>query len=356
MSFSTFSTVNSMIKIQNQKTKTVSSVNILTTTSTQIFAISNNGQSIIHIAADANKTVKISTDYGVTFTTRTSLPSTAGIMSYLKISNNGQYILTANFGGGSAGYEGAYISRDTGTSWSKAPNIPTGTSDNVTMLGMSSNGNYMHVLIQQSTNGGVWSSSNYGTSFTRSSSSSSNQMDGTVSADGKYISTVVYNATTLNVNNNYGDPNAWFTTNTGSTIGHIGSYTSGDGMVIYNSGNGDYRLWVTSGVTNTTTKIITGVWTQSGANMQSLLSLVALQNRICINNDGSAMYVLRSNNEIWVSTDKLLTQSKFTKLTSSTPSISTTSRIIASTNCKYILTSTNTSLYLTTQSDVVEII
>jgi hypothetical protein len=355
MAFSTFSTISSNVKKSSKAVKQ-NTKSILTTTSTQIFAISNNGQSIIHIAGDANKTVKVSIDYGDTFTTKTSLPSTAGTMSYLKISNNGQYILTANYGNGVSGSEGAWISKDTGGSWSKAPNIPTATNDNVTMVGISSNGRYMYVLIQQGNNGGVWSSNNYGDSFTRSSTMNSNQMDGTVSADGKYISTVIYGASTLSVNNNYGDPNAWFTTNTGFSISHIGSYTSGDGMVIYNSGNGDYRLWVTSGVTNTTTKIITGVWTQSGANMQSLLSLVALQNRICINNDGSAMYVLRSNNEIWVSTDKLSTQSKFTKLTSSTPSISTTSRIIASTNCKYILTSTNTSLYLTTQSDVVEII
>jgi hypothetical protein len=242
-----------------------------------------------------------------------------------------------------------YISKDGGVIWNlclfnNQSNVPAIWGD------MSDDGSYMYVLIQQNTSAGMWKSTDNGSTFTRVNSSASNNMDATVSPDGRYLSFLTYNSAYLMLSYDFGT--TWVqTSNSGLNFGGQGIYMSGDTFNIFSFGDNKFGLWNITQVWTSTN--YAGTWTSTPTDvMTSIGSISNDDRRMAINNDGTKFYVMKNNKEIWVSTDKLKTTNNFTKLTST--SITSTNKMVASRNCKYILTSTGTILYLTTQDDVVE--
>lgn len=360
MAFSTFSTINSMIKIKKNLKPMTSSILTSLTAATGIFAISRNGQSIVHVANDATRTVNVSTDYGLSFTKKNNYPK-LGIYSCLRISNTGTYIMMSSSSNSFyTGVNGCYISKDGGGSWTGV-SLTSGSNTLIDIpaiwADMSDDGNYIFILIQNnggyanSSFGGMWKSTNQGVSFSQVNTLSSNNMDATLSSDGHFLTFLTYNAAYLMISYNYGT--TWVqTSNSALNFGGQGIYMSGDKSYIFSVGDDKFGLWNITGAWTSTN--YSGSWTTTPSLVKTSIGSISNDTmRMAVNNDGSKMYIIKSNNEIWVSTDKLKSSANFTKLISSTTS--TYVKMVASTNCKYILTCTGTNLYLTTQPDVVEI-
>ena len=332
MAFSSFSSFNRIININTKKKVSITTTSILTTTSGP-FAISKNGQCIVNCNVDLS--IKVSTDYGQTFTGKTSLPQACNKLS---ISNNGNLILATNW----YSIGRCYLSKDGGTSWS------TITSSNMNLAsindsGMSETGVYMYV-VAYGTGPGIYVSSDSGNTFTNYKPAANDYSSGGISKTGQnmYLKCNGYHF----LNTTYGSTLANWTRIAQSTLSSYppGSVMSGDGLVIVLNNDNASDVFV---IDQTIAK-------RAATTVYTTLNYGQYDGQcICMNNDGSEMYCIKggaAGNSIYKSTDKLTT---ITTFYTSTQALNTA--IKSSNNCKYILTKSSNALYLTTQPLIDEI-
>lgn len=161
---------------------------------------------------------------------------------------------------------------------------------------------------------------------------------------------------------NYANAVPFYSSNYGASFANVnstgftltfdeGSYISGDGLAMVNSG-GPTDVWISNhdGGTTTFTKIL--------ASLGNSLNLgPGGKNSIAMSNDGSRLYVAYDK-YIYVSTDKLQTitlhSTSATTVTTAAPMPTTTTACVGSIDCKYILTWTTAKLFLTVDPNISE--
>ena len=168
-----------------------------------------------------------------------SLPSS---INYEKcaMSANGQIMVVCEYN------VGIWVSSNYGSTWTKT--YTTGDTYNVPVC--SSSGKYIYITANS---GNLYYSSNYGSSFTISATTTNSTPAPVISYNEQYV--FVYNSTALNYSSNYGSS---FTTTailTGGVGGNYGlSYTGG--IQIYNNGT---TLYISKDYGSTWTSSLSGI-------------------------------------------------------------------------------------------------
>jgi hypothetical protein len=238
-------------------------------------AISSTGQYQIACSTGYNL-LYISSNYSVSWTQVTSAAVNVSLalpFQAVSISSSGQYqtVVTNNTNGA------VYISNDYGGSWTKVTSAPLNVGVNFTGLSISGDGQYQTATAN---NVGIYTSTNFGVTWTLKYSAARNWQGVSISSTGQYQSAVAYNSyiyrsedfgtswsqgnllgNWLNVSvsstgqyqvagtngflyksNNYGINGSWTTTESSRYWG--GLAISGNGQVITAGDGNSYNIYV----------------------------------------------------------------------------------------------------------------
>ena len=329
MAFSTFSSISNLHKKSKPKVPRPENtpVAILSGVTTSAFGMSRNGSAIVHI--DTSRVVRLSTDNGESFTTKTNIPTQA---IKVCISNNGIYILA------SSSSAVTYLSTNSGSNWNSISSVTVTQNQGCCM---SDDGKYMGVS-GSGTRQGYYVSNDYGVSWTQALQNK-DAMDCSCSENGQYHRVRFYGTRDYTSSNNgvtFSD--AITPTQAGSGLTNYqattaGVYTSGDGLY-YVDTNYDYRDVYTYNGTS---------WSRWSSTIYNLLNVSNRTALLTINYDGSKIYFIY-NKRLYLSTDNMQTYSTLT--TTDCADID----VIGSRNSKYLLSNTpgtTGNLFLTTTSN-----
>ena len=344
-------------------------------------AISKNGQSIAYVTLSTSTVgakLYTNTNYGIGgFSLIYTFSTTLNFMQCCKIqiSNNGNYVMMLqNVGGESKLY---VLNVSTSTLTSVGGLIGSG---NMRDISMSSSGQYQLV---NDYNGRIHVSNNYGINWTLiintvGNTSNYNVQNVAISSNGQYLFVLVESGSTNGqiIAFYYGSRSGttWtvnlYTLNTTLVTPIYGKcvYLSDNAnkcVVSYHTGN----VVVITGLLNIST--VTPTVVNMSSTIRSIIGNYVLSSpTFLINSDGSTIYFMNSAGKIQKSTDNLQTYSQVSNTVVSTytqPSGSSGVTpsgpywLYGSVNCKYILTFSgnpvnNTGiLYLTTDSSISEI-
>ena len=326
---------NTMSQCSNYRPDAKFTQTLIANTTCNAMNISADGSTIVYLNTSNN--VFLSTDYGVSFTQKTTITNvTVTGRDLIIVSNGGTYIIL--YKSTTSSSSNALYSNDSGNTWNTIPTLTM----RIYSINMSGNGQYMCASGDTSANLRV--SSDYGVTWVSRSTNAKIQGNA-VSENGQYmvvnmnIDPIANNTTTCYVlySNDYG------ATFTNKYCQHL---TYGRRCIVKNSGavlltslGSPGAIWMSEDELNTFFQPSTNLMSIINSTMQAGIDK---ENTFACSDDLNLIYFIKGSNttnyNFWYSSDKLKSATSVSKV----PNFGAVNgKVYASSNCKYVMIYTN---------------
>ena len=311
--------------------------------------ISADGSTIVYINSSNPANVYLSTDYGTTFTQKTSIPNGSPYSAVtgrenVVVSNGGQYIY--NYKSQSTNnVNNILYSDDYGVTWVTLDSKISLVNFRAFSVNISGNGQYV-CLSGDNASGGIKISNNYG------ASGSWTTVFSNTSTQGNYVNpTGQYMIVNMNIN----PPSGYikYSSDYGVTFSNVSCQASTYGRRAYISTTGDFMLLSAAGSgtlviysTDKTSTFQNPSSTVTGYLNSQLTAGLDKENCFVSNDSGSSIYFTKGSvgNNLFISTDYLQTASAYLTL----PTPISDGKVRGSSDGKYLLVWCSNSLRLIT--------